>query len=103
MEDHVETYEDADVAVEYISREWTDGYGVQGDIICGSTETDSETVGKIAVSKKMRDAGVPIEAVEDVVDFEDIPAEMAAGGKEFIGLRVQGSSMYPNNFPRQND
>ena len=26
MEDHVETYEDADVAVEYISREWTDGY-----------------------------------------------------------------------------
>lgn len=27
-------------------------------------------------------AGVPIEAVEDVVDFEDIPAEMAAGGTD---------------------
>lgn len=40
-------------------------------------------------------AGIPIEAVEDVEDWEEIPAEMAAGGKEFIALKVKGDSMWP--------
>lgn len=40
-------------------------------------------------------AGVPIEAVEDVIDWEDIPAAMTRGGKEYFALRVAGDSMYP--------
>lgn len=40
-------------------------------------------------------AGVPIEAVEDVIDWEDIPAAMTRGGKEYFALRVSGDSMYP--------
>jgi repressor LexA len=39
-------------------------------------------------------AGVPIEAVEDVIDFEDITEEMALTGT-FFGLRIQGDSMSP--------
>lgn len=39
-------------------------------------------------------AGVPIEAIEDIVDWEDISASMAASGKYF-GLRVKGDSMQP--------
>lgn len=40
-------------------------------------------------------AGVPLEAIEDILDWEELPANMAAGGKEYFGLRVKGDSMYP--------
>ena len=39
-------------------------------------------------------AGIPIEAVEDIVDYEEIDAALAATG-EFFGLRIKGSSMEP--------
>lgn len=39
-------------------------------------------------------AGIPIDAITDIIDYEDISAEMAAGG-EFFGLRVKGDSMTP--------
>ena len=40
-------------------------------------------------------AGIPIEAIEDVVDWEEIPKTMLNGGKEYFALRVQGVSMWP--------
>lgn len=39
-------------------------------------------------------ADVPIEAIEDVIDYEEIPEEMAKNG-EYFGLKIQGDSMYP--------
>lgn len=39
-------------------------------------------------------AGIPIEAIEDVEDYEEIPEEMAATG-EFAALRIHGDSMEP--------
>lgn len=39
-------------------------------------------------------AGIPLEAVEDIVDYEEIPEAMARNG-EFFGLRVNGESMVP--------
>lgn len=39
-------------------------------------------------------AGVPIEAIEDIIDYEEIPEEMARQG-EYFGLKIQGDSMYP--------
>lgn len=39
-------------------------------------------------------AGIPIEAIEDVIDTEEIPQEMAATGK-FFGLKIKGNSMEP--------
>lgn len=39
-------------------------------------------------------AGIPLEAIEDIVDYEDIPESMARNG-EFFGLRVNGESMVP--------
>ncbi len=39
-------------------------------------------------------AGVPIEAVEDIVDYEEIDQALAATG-EFFGLRIKGASMAP--------
>ena len=39
-------------------------------------------------------AGIPIEAIEDIIDQEEISLEMAAHG-EYIALKVKGSSMEP--------
>lgn len=39
-------------------------------------------------------AGIPIEAVEDIIDTEEISEDMAATG-EFFGLRIHGDSMEP--------
>lgn len=40
-------------------------------------------------------AGIPIEAIEDIEDWEELPEAMARGGKEFFGLSVKGDSMSP--------
>ena len=40
-------------------------------------------------------AGITIEAIEDVLDWEELPGEMARGGKEYFALRIKGDSMYP--------
>ena len=39
-------------------------------------------------------AGIPIEAIEDVLDYEDISVQLAVTG-EFFGLRIHGNSMEP--------
>lgn len=39
-------------------------------------------------------AGIPICAEEEIIDFEDIPIELAKRG-EFFGLRIRGDSMSP--------
>ena len=39
-------------------------------------------------------AGIPIEAVEEILDYEEITPELAATG-EFFALQVKGSSMEP--------
>lgn len=39
-------------------------------------------------------AGIPIDAIEDVIDYEEITEDMAKTGT-FFGLKVQGDSMIP--------
>lgn len=39
-------------------------------------------------------AGIPIEAIEDIVDYEEIDEELADRG-EYFGLRIKGDSMQP--------
>lgn len=40
-------------------------------------------------------AGVPLEAVQDILDWEEISPELTADGSEYIALKVKGDSMYP--------
>lgn len=40
-------------------------------------------------------AGVPIDAIEDILDWEEVPSAWGSGGREYFGLRVRGDSMYP--------
>ena len=39
-------------------------------------------------------AGIPIDAIEEIIDYEEIPEEEARQG-EYFGLQIKGDSMYP--------
>lgn len=69
------------------------------DIFGVSTDT---LLGKVTVDGVLRipvlgviPAGIPVEAVEEIMDWEEIPAEWGVGGREYFGLKVKGDSMYP--------
>ena len=40
-------------------------------------------------------AGVPIELIEDVIDFEELADKYFIGDKEYFGVKVEGNSMNP--------
>ncbi len=40
-------------------------------------------------------AGVPVEAVEDVLGYEELPASAVGVGEQYFALRLKGNSMYP--------
>ena len=40
-------------------------------------------------------AGIPMEMIEDIIDTEEISAEMLKGDKQYFGLKIKGDSMYP--------
>lgn len=42
-------------------------------------------------------AGIPIEAIEEVIDTEEIPEHLAKTG-EYFGLKIQGDSMEPRIY-----
>lgn len=64
---------------------------IEGTILPGARPTESSVqipvVGHVV-------AGIPTEAVEDIVDWEELPRSMAQRG-DYIGLKVKGSSMEP--------
>ena len=76
-----------------------DYFGVnKSDLIEDKSETTTEETFKrkgvkIPVLGEVA-AGVPIEAIEDIIDYEEITEEMAQTG-EFFGLKIKGDSMYP--------
>lgn len=41
-------------------------------------------------------AGIPIEAIEDIIDYEEIPYKWFSGQKDFFALEIKGDSMAPN-------
>ncbi len=40
-------------------------------------------------------AGMPIEAVQDIIEWVDIPEEWTHGERQYFGLKVKGDSMFP--------
>lgn len=83
-----------------------DFFNVSSDYLLGKDSVTLRFVGKDEIDKLESKscvripvlgrvaAGVPIDAIEDVLDWEEIPEAMAATG-EFFGLRIKGDSMQP--------
>ena len=40
-------------------------------------------------------AGVPFDAVTDILDYEEVPSSWGNGGKEYFALKLKGDSMSP--------
>lgn len=72
-------------------------FGVSIDYILGNeTEKPISKGIKIPVLGKVI-AGIPIEAVEEILDYEEITQDMASHGEHFA-LQVKGDSMEPQMF-----
>lgn len=73
-------------------------YGVSMDYLLGEEEKDKTTESSNALRVPVLGsipAGVPIEAIEDILDWEEVPADWGRGGKEYFALKVDGNSMLP--------
>ena len=66
-------------------------FGVPVDTIMGLSSGDNKVI--IPVLGYVR-AGVPIEAVEEILDYEEISPQLAATG-DFFALQIRGNSMEP--------
>lgn len=81
-------------------RKLADYFGVTVDCILGREEGElvppmmDRAVVDVNVYGRIP-AGVPVEAIEEIIDTEQIPAAMLAGGHEYFALSVRGDSMYP--------
>ena len=40
-------------------------------------------------------AGIPIETIQDIIDYEEIPEQLARDGSEYFALQIKGDSMEP--------
>ena len=58
-------------------------------------DTDMRAAVRIKVYSSIH-AGIPDEAIDEVVDWEDIPAEWTTNGRKYYGVRVKGDSMEPD-------
>ena len=71
-------------------------FDVSADYILGRSSPTQAAPGAIRIPViGSVPAGVPLEAIEDIIDWEELPAAMAAGAKEYFALEVKGDSMYP--------
>ena len=74
-----------------------DFFGVSVDYIIGKTNNrkgESSSSAVVLVYGTIP-AGIPMEMIEDIIDTEEIDANMLKGGKEYFGLKIKGNSMYP--------
>ena len=85
-----------DVAAKYASK-----LGVSADALIDNTKSEADlfirkqpTVNcRVPVLGRVT-AGIPIDAVEYIVDYEEISEDMACKG-EYFGLQIKGNSMEP--------
>ena len=67
----------------------------KSDLIDERTEQPSSPKSNIVKILGRVATGIPLEAITDIVDEEEIPEELARTG-EFFGLRISGDSMEPD-------
>ena len=73
-----------------------DFFGVSVEYLLGQSDVAASKAVRIPVLGRVP-AGIPFEAIEDVLDWEEIPAEQAKRG-EYFALKVKGDSMEPRIY-----
>lgn len=75
-----------------------DLYEVTADYLLGKGSEITQKAIRVPILGSVP-AGIPLEAIQDIIDWEELPQSMAAGGKEYFGLQVKGDSMWPDFLP----
>ncbi len=78
---------------------FADFFNVDMNYLLGTTDTIRTP---IFVTNKMRvpvlgyvAAGIPIDAITDILDYEELSPEMVKDGSEYFALQIKGASMEP--------
>ena len=78
---------------------FADFFNVDMNYLLGATDTIRTP---IFVTNRMRvpvlgyvAAGIPIDAITDVLDYEELSPEMVKDGSEYFALQIKGASMEP--------
>jgi repressor LexA len=71
-----------------VSEMWLGGYDAPIEL------EETKTVVKIPILGYVA-AGIPIEAITDILDYEEISPDMIKDGSEYFGLEIKGDSMEP--------
>lgn len=66
-------------------------FGVSTDYLLGNTTNTALRIPVLGVIP----AGIPIEAIEDIIDYEEVPESWGQGGNEYFALKIKGDSMLP--------
>ena len=72
-----------------------DYFEVTIDYLLGKTNVPNNSKGVVIPVLGTVPAGIPIEAIEDILDYEEITEEMSRSGK-YIALKIRGDSMIPD-------
>lgn len=72
------------------SAEWLSGYSSPA-LRATNTPVQVPVVGYVA-------AGVPISAIQEVLDYEELSPETVRDGAEYFGLKIKGASMEPRIY-----
>lgn len=77
-----------------VNEVWLMGYDVpiQRDLTIGTSLASKSAV--VFVYGTIP-AGIPMECIEDIIDTEEISADMLKSGKQYFGLKIKGNSMSP--------
>ena len=70
-------------------------FGVSVDYLVGRDEEMGKLPKRTIPVLGTIPAGVPMEAIEDIIDYEDLSPEEANDSHEYFGLKIRGRSMMP--------
>lgn len=74
-----------------VSEFWLAGHDVPMFYEPEEKDTVVPVVGKVA-------AGIPIDAIEYIIDYEQLSPDMVKDGAEYFGLKIAGDSMEPRIY-----
>ena len=72
-------------------------FGTSIDYLLGKTDDPSPTKRegyRIPVLGRV-EAGIPLDAIEDIIDWEEIDPDLLKDGSEYVALQIHGDSMLP--------
>ena len=72
-------------------------FNVSVDYILGTVSTSTPAAARIPVYGSVA-AGIPLDAIQDIEDYEEISEDMARVG-EYAALKIKGNSMLPRFTP----